>query len=115
MTGKKTGNAYGGSTRAVADLLMEQVECADTIVLNKVDCLDQNELNSVQALLRELNPHAKLHLASFGRVPLKAILVGACARAHATARNPKFGSQQAAGDACTKASPRSRQARNPPA
>ena len=46
----------GGGMRPVVDLLVEQVECADFIVLNKIDLLDEPTLDSLGAIVSSLNP-----------------------------------------------------------
>ncbi|CAM2145442.1 zinc metallochaperone GTPase ZigA [Paraburkholderia tropica] len=61
-------------TRTVVDLLIEQVEFCDAIVLNKVDLIDDAGLERLTAILRRLNPRARIEVAEFGRVPLDRVL-----------------------------------------
>jgi G3E family GTPase len=60
--------------RSVVDLLVDQVEFADVLVLNKADLVEPAELGRLEALLRKLNPEAQIVRTSFGQVPLGAIL-----------------------------------------
>jgi G3E family GTPase len=60
--------------RTISDLLVEQVEFADVLVLNKVDRVPPEGLDRVEALLRRLNPTAELARSEFGRVPLSLLL-----------------------------------------
>ncbi len=60
--------------RTIADLLVDQVEFADVIIINKVDRVDAQALERLSALLRKLNPKAEQIQAEFGRVPLETIL-----------------------------------------
>ena len=60
--------------RTVVDLLVEQVEFADIIVVNKVDLVSHGELEELQAILRALNPRAELIPAREGRVDLDRLL-----------------------------------------
>ena len=60
--------------RTVVDLLVEQVEFADVIVVNKVDLVSHGELEELQAILRALNPRAELIPAREGRVDLDRLL-----------------------------------------
>jgi G3E family GTPase len=61
-------------SRTVVDLLVDQIEFADVIVLNKCDLATAPELARLQAILRALNPRADIVQASEGRVPLARIL-----------------------------------------
>ncbi|MBS0658087.1 MAG: zinc metallochaperone GTPase ZigA [Verrucomicrobia bacterium] len=63
-----------GDERALVDLLVEQVEFADVLVINKVDRLDAAERGQLAAILRALNPRARQLECEQGRVPLPAIL-----------------------------------------
>lgn len=60
--------------RCLVDLLTEQVEFADVIVLNKTDLVTETELKTLEGLLAEFNPHARVIHSEFGRVPLEEIL-----------------------------------------
>jgi G3E family GTPase len=72
---RERGLALGDDDdRTVDDLLVEQVEFADVIVVNKTDLVSPAELAALQALLRKLNPGAEQVQAQEGRVPLASIL-----------------------------------------
>jgi G3E family GTPase len=60
--------------RTVADLLVEQVEFADVLVISKLDLVDANDGAVLEAMLRHLNPQAKIVRAERGKVALAAIL-----------------------------------------
>jgi G3E family GTPase len=61
-------------TRTLIDLLVEQIEFADVVVINKVDRVDAEQLRLVRAVVRGLNRHARIVEAAHGRVPLRAVL-----------------------------------------
>jgi G3E family GTPase len=60
--------------RTIASLLVEQIEFADVLVLNKVDLVDPEQLGEVRALLRRLNPRAQVLAVDHGRVELRQVL-----------------------------------------
>lgn len=60
--------------RTVDDLLVEQVEFANVLVINKADLVTEAELGVLQALLRKLNPDAEQVVTKHGRVDPKRIL-----------------------------------------
>ncbi len=60
--------------RNVVDLLVDQVEFADVIILNKLDLVNDEERAQLEQLLRLLNPGAELVPATQGRVALDRIL-----------------------------------------
>ena len=60
--------------RTVVDLLVDQVEFANVIVINKVDRVADDTLEALEAVLRQLNPRAALVRAERGVVPLDAVL-----------------------------------------
>eukprot|EP00903_Cladosiphon_okamuranus_P018046 g16607.t1 len=64
----------GGAQRAVVDLLVEQVECADVLVLNKMDTLDESNQELLTGILLALNPHAKVIGCTYGNVRLEDVL-----------------------------------------
>jgi len=65
---------YEDDERTVSDLLMDQVEFADVIVLNKLDLVDARAADRLRATLARLNPAARVVPATHGRVPLDAVL-----------------------------------------
>ncbi|KAJ9530332.1 hypothetical protein QJQ45_000700 [Haematococcus lacustris] len=60
--------------RTVADLLVEQVEFANVLVLNKLDLVTAEEARQLAALLHTLNPAAKILEAVRGRVAAHEVL-----------------------------------------
>jgi G3E family GTPase len=63
-----------GDERTVTDLLVDQVEFADVLVLNKIDLVEPEELHRLEGILKALNPGARIVRAERGRVPLGDIL-----------------------------------------
>ncbi|MGE6362639.1 GTP-binding protein [Bacillus paramycoides] len=61
-------------TREVIDLLIDQIEFANVIILNKVDLLEKEDIIELHHLLKKLNPGAKIIESSFSQVPLQEIL-----------------------------------------
>jgi G3E family GTPase len=60
--------------RTVSELLVDQIEFADVIVVNKVDMVPEGTLLQVEAQIRALNPLATLVRSTFGVVPLELLL-----------------------------------------
>lgn len=60
--------------RAIVDLLVEQVEFADVIVLNKADLVDATTLARIEAVLRTLNPEARVLRAVRGEVDPREVV-----------------------------------------
>ncbi|QNJ92888.1 GTP-binding protein [Mycolicibacterium fluoranthenivorans] len=67
-------SAGDGDARNIADLLVDQVEFADVLLLNKTDLVSAARLGAVETLLRRLNPSAKLIRADHGVVDLDEVL-----------------------------------------
>lgn len=61
-------------TRTVVDLLVEQVEFADVIVVNKSDLVTPAELGFLTNMLRRLNATARIVTSEHGRVPSGSLL-----------------------------------------
>lgn len=60
--------------REVVDLLVDQIEFADIIVLNKADRVTETELGEMAGLLKALNPTAKLLTSVYANVELTELL-----------------------------------------
>ena len=58
----------------IANLLIQQIEFCNTIVMNKVDSISKNDLEHVKAVVRALQPEAKMIETNFGKVEMKDIL-----------------------------------------
>jgi G3E family GTPase len=72
---KARGAALGGDDpRTVTDLLIDQVEFANVIILNKLDLVTDAQALAVEGVLKALNPGARVLMASRGQVPLEAVL-----------------------------------------
>ncbi|MFM7290166.1 MAG: GTP-binding protein [Planctomycetia bacterium] len=61
-------------SRDLVQLLVEQVEFANVIVVNKTDLVAEDDVTYLEAILRKLNPKAKIIRADRGRVALSEVL-----------------------------------------
>ena len=64
----------GAATRHLTDLLIEQVEYANVILVNKLDLIDEPGYQAVHAILAGLNPSARIIPMTQGNVELSAVL-----------------------------------------
>ncbi len=60
--------------RTLVDLLVEQIEFADVVVLNKISTASKEERDLAHKVIRSLNPDARIEEVDFGEVTLDAIL-----------------------------------------
>jgi G3E family GTPase len=60
--------------RTIADLLVDQVEFADVIVINKTDLVSTEQKAELRAILHKLNPDARIIESERGQVPLREVL-----------------------------------------
>lgn len=60
--------------RTISDLLVDQIEFADVLVINKVDMVDAARLERIRHLLKLLNPNAKVLEAKYSRVDVREII-----------------------------------------
>lgn len=65
---------YEDDERTVSDLLMDQVEFADVIVVNKTDLVEAPQVARLCAALSRLNPAARIITAQQGRVAPQEVL-----------------------------------------
>ncbi|WP_209367956.1 GTP-binding protein [Priestia megaterium] len=61
-------------TREVVDLLIDQIEFANVILLNKVDLLTKDDADELQAVLHKLNPEAIVIQTVNSEVKLESVL-----------------------------------------
>lgn len=62
----------------IENLLIQQIEFCSTIILNKVDKVDAESLGRVKAMIKTLQPKARIIEASFGKVDVSDILDTGC-------------------------------------
>jgi len=74
LLAERGDTAGDGDDRALVELLIEQVEFADVLVINKADLIDAEQLTQLQAILASLNPRAEQLISEFGRVPTAQLL-----------------------------------------
>lgn len=63
-----------GDERTVSDLMVDQIEFADVIILNKTDAVTPDALAQVKELVRALNREAKILCSSYGKVDVSEIV-----------------------------------------
>lgn len=71
---ERDASADSDDERTVVDLLVDQVEFADVLVINKTDSLSEPEQNQLEALLHGLNSRARILRSQFGQVPVGEVI-----------------------------------------
>ena len=72
---KDRGESLGEEdNRSLVDLLVDQIEFADVILLNKIDAATPGQIDAARKIIRSLNPDADLIETSMSRVPLDKVL-----------------------------------------
>ena len=60
--------------RTIVNLLTDQIEFANVIILNKTDLVDEETTGLLEAILKKLNPLAKIIKSNFGKIDASLIL-----------------------------------------
>ncbi|MFK7839092.1 MAG: zinc metallochaperone GTPase ZigA [Bdellovibrionales bacterium] len=72
---KDKGESLGeDDERTLVDLLVEQIEFANVIILNKIDLVSKEELTTVKAIIRGLNAKAKIIETTLSQVDMKEVM-----------------------------------------
>lgn len=60
--------------RTISDLMVDQIEFADVLIINKIETVDETTRGRIRRFLQTLNHEAKILETSFSRVDVKEIL-----------------------------------------
>ncbi|UTR11690.1 GTP-binding protein [Evansella sp. LMS18] len=60
--------------REVVDLLIDQIEFANVLILNKIDLVGEDDVKELKAVLRKFNAEASILESSFAEIPLEKIM-----------------------------------------
>lgn len=71
---RKELGAEASDERKIVHLLIEQVEFANVLILNKTDLVTVDELECLEGILKKLNPGARMVKSQFGLVSPKLLL-----------------------------------------
>ena len=72
---RNTGESLGEQDdRAIIDLMVEQIEFASTIVLNKVSECSKEDLKNIRAIIKGLNADAEVVEVDYSEAPLDKII-----------------------------------------
>jgi G3E family GTPase len=79
-----------GEPKPVFELMVEQIECADVLVLNKCDLISADDADRAEAVLGGFNARAEIHRAERGQLPVELLLDRARFDAEATLRGARW-------------------------
>lgn len=60
--------------RTIANLLLDQIEFANVIVINKIDLISEEEKMKLKAFMNKLNPNAEIVFSEMGQVEIPKIM-----------------------------------------
>ena len=63
-----------GDDRSIVNLIIDQIEFADVVILNKADLVDKNTLNLLDATIKKLNSRAKIIQTSYSKTTLRSVI-----------------------------------------
>lgn len=71
---KRTHLLQSDPRRPLQELLMEQIECADILVINKVDALEEEASRRFHSYLKSLNKSAEIWECNFGNLEVERLM-----------------------------------------
>lgn len=60
--------------RTISDLMIDQIEFADVVVINKIETVDESTRERIRNLVKLLNPEAKVLEASYSKIDVREIV-----------------------------------------
>lgn len=60
--------------RTISDLMVDQIEFADVVIINKIESVDQATREKITQLVKLLNPDAKVLMSSYSQVDVREII-----------------------------------------
>ncbi|KAF3398535.1 putative metal chaperone YciC [Penicillium rolfsii] len=60
--------------RTISDLMVDQIEFADVLIINKIETVDQATRDKISQLIKLLNPDAKVLMSSYSQVDVREIV-----------------------------------------
>lgn len=63
-----------GDDRTIVNLLTDQIEFANVIIINKIDLVSTNQVEELHAIIKKLNPDARIITATKSKVGLEHII-----------------------------------------
>ena len=60
--------------RTIVNLLVDQIEFANVILINKVDLIEKSDLRRIHAMIRSLNPKAKIYETTNSNIKLEQVM-----------------------------------------
>lgn len=71
---RRRETAGDGDTRSLVSLLVEQIEFADVVIVNKASAASVGQLATVKQVIASLNADARIVEADYGKVELDAVM-----------------------------------------
>jgi len=71
---RKELGAEEDDERMIVDLLVDQIETADVVLLNKADLVSKKQMATLRSVIQHLNPKAVVHTSSYGALSVDSIL-----------------------------------------
>lgn len=74
-TSTSTSTTIPPEERTLSNLLIDQIQFANIIILNKCDLVSKQQCSDIKGIIKDLNPHAKILLSSYGNnLPIKKLI-----------------------------------------